>query len=142
MKRVFFVLIFVWAGIAGCNVVYNMVKSVSEVKEWAFLSDSQRRQKAFGAAYDFTQVIAVHTPQNATILLYTTDTLLPLLSRYYLYPRVITMVNNKKQLDSLSRSMKFDYLAVYDKSLNGINFTYWIPASAGMTTKEGVYKRK
>jgi hypothetical protein len=94
-----------------------MAKSVSEVKAWAFLSDNQRRQKAFGDPYAFTQMMAAHTPQNATILLYTTDTLLPLLSRYYLYPRIVTVTGDRAKFIALANTKRFPFVAVYTNSL-------------------------
>ena len=106
-------LIFLWVAIALTGLVYNGVKSVSEVKEWFFLTDFEKRQKIFGELFTFLYALKSTTSDNATILVYSTDIRTFHLSLYYLYPRKITLVDSKNALQVAASTANYDYIALY-----------------------------
>ncbi len=114
MKIVFKLLIFLWIILAFFNVFYNSWKTISEVREWAPLSDSQKRHKLFGDLYDFFVLIKNHTGTKDHVLIFSNDGRTHFLSIYYLYPRIIESTNDDKRFIELFRSKKFTYIASFD----------------------------
>src|SRR5882724_2591756 len=113
MKKILSLLIFLWIIFAFFNVLYNTQKSFSEIKEWGFLSDSEKRHKIFGDIYNFIIFIDTNTKNNAQVLIFSDNDMMYLLSRYYLYPRLVNITNNKKELNILISSGKYLYVASY-----------------------------
>lgn len=103
--------------LAGFRTVYNLFKVFTEEVSWIQLSDYEKRKKLFGDIYDFFTVINSKTEKDAEILFLTTDIRMHYLSKYYLYPRRITVVriDKEQQFDA----NKYEYIAVFvnnDKS--------------------------
>ncbi len=141
MKKIFFFLFFLWITIAIFNIFYNTVRSISEVREWAFLSDSAKRQKAFGDQYDFIIFVNSHTVNNTHILFFSKDDMTYLLSRYYLYPRIVKSTNDKNLFMKLTKSGSYNYLAIYDNSFTLTDYQQ-IASYSSKTTKNFAYLYK
>lgn len=99
--------------LAVFNVFYNSVKSVSEVREWAFLTDHEKRHKLFGDTYDFYTFINKNSQENANILFMPKDEMSFYLARYYLYPRLITRVTNEEQVAKFSQTGTYTHVATF-----------------------------
>lgn len=97
-KTFLFVLLVAWGILAIGSVGYNAVNTVSEVKNWYFLTDTQKREKLFGDLYTFFTFIDKNTPEDASILLKSFDVRTFFLGRYYLYPKKITVVESSKDI--------------------------------------------
>lgn len=110
---IFLFLIAAWFILSVIFTLYNAVKSVSEIKQWYPLSDSQRRYKIFGNLYSFLIFLDSKTQKNSKILVYSKDVRTYYLGIYYTYPRTIYVVDNKKIFYKSLSSHKFDYIAVY-----------------------------
>lgn len=108
------VLFFLWVIIAIFNVCYNTVKAVSEVKQWAFLTDQEKRYEIFGDPYNFCLFINKNTPKNAHVLFFSGDLMQYYLARYYVYPRIIINTNSKSGLKNLAKTGKFTYIVFYN----------------------------
>jgi hypothetical protein len=104
------------------NVFYNLFKSVSEIKIWFPLSDYEKRQMIFGDLYSFLVSIASVSAKNSDILIYSKDVKTFYLGIYYLYPRKITIVDNKSDFDIYLNTKKFKYIAVYKSALKPISY--------------------
>lgn len=143
MKIVFKLLIFLWISIAFLNVFYNSKKTIAEFRDWAPLSDSEKRYKLFGDLYDFIVFTNLHTDKNSSILIYSDADMTHLLSRYYLYPKNTYTTNNKDRVITLVKSNKYDYLAVYNDLLPMKQYKRIARYSSKISSKKGyLYKLK
>ncbi len=116
-KRNFlFVLLSFYCFIAVGIVGYNIVTTVSEIKDWYFLTDIQKRHKIFGNLYDFFTFIDKNTPENAKILIVSSDVRTFFLSRYYLYPKKIIVLSSPKDISDLK--IAYEYIASYGMPLS------------------------
>lgn len=77
---------------------YNGIKTYFEIKEWYFLSDTQKRHHLFGDIYDFFAYINKHTPPKSSILIVSKDVRTFFLGRYYLYPRKLQVVTSEAEV--------------------------------------------
>jgi hypothetical protein len=108
-----FVLLGVWALLAIGSVGYNAVNTVSEVKNWYFLTDTQKREKLFGDLYTFFTFIDKNTPADASILIKSFDVRTFFLGRYYLYPKKITVGEGAPYIASFGSPLKLqDYVLI------------------------------
>jgi hypothetical protein len=142
-KFIFVILIGFWIFIAFFNVLYNSFKTVSEIKEWVPLSDSQKRYETIGDSYNFSAFINAHTQSNAKILFYSETGLPYFYARYYSYPRKLYWYENNDPSIKSTRPKKYDVIAFYDMrtSLNG--YTLLASISAKQSGYFGsLYKRK
>src|SRR5882724_6103981 len=109
MKSIIKVLLFIMIISACFNVVYNSVKTISEVKEWTPLSDTQKRHKIFGDLYDFLILVKTYTKNDDHILIYAKDGekyQTYFLSIYYLYPRRITSTVDNNEFIQVAKNKK------------------------------------
>lgn len=98
-KRSFlYILLGIYFLIAVGNVGYNGLKTYTEVRDWYFLSDTQKREKIFGDLYTAFLFIDKNTVENASLLIVSSDVRAFFLGRYYLYPKKITVVATAKEL--------------------------------------------
>src|SRR6266511_6096361 len=95
-KNLFYFLFLIWIITASFSVFYNIYKMRSEIKEWGYLSDSQKRQKIFGDSYNFCHFIQEHTNTQSKIFIFSKDGMTLLYCRYYLYPRLIYWKHDQK----------------------------------------------
>lgn len=117
MKLLLFFLFALWIIIGFFNVAYNSKKAISEVKEWFFLSDYEKRHKIFGDLYDFSLFLNQHTERDAKILLFSKDGMMYGVGRYYTYPRDITPAKDKNDFIRLIKSKQFKYVLFYDEKM-------------------------
>lgn len=103
-------LVVLWITFAILNVFYNIGKTIPEIKEWIFLSDDAKRQKLFGDIYAFYVFVNNHSEKNAKILFFPKDEMSFYLARYYLYPRIITRVDDEKKLQQLASMKTYSYI--------------------------------
>jgi hypothetical protein len=143
-KTILFITLFIWIILAFSNTLYNAVKSYTEVKEWAYLSDTEKRQKIFGDLYDFFIFVRDETDSRATIAIYSKDVRTFFLGRYYLYPRKIIIVDSKQKLEKISKEKKNRYIAVFNNNDISSNGYEKVAAfSSKRTTTDGyLYKLK
>ena len=107
-KTILFSLIVVLVGISFFNVFYNLNKTIVEIKEWAYLTNQQKRQKIFGDPYTVAMLIEKNTMKKSQILLVAKEKMPYYLTRYYLYPRRIYRNN----------SNKYPYIFVYNTKIS------------------------
>ncbi len=122
--------------------MYNLVKSISEAKQWLVLTDQQKRYEIFGDLYLFFQLIGQHTKNNSHVLIYSQDTRTFYLSVYYLYPRNIVVSSDKKQFAALAKSHTFDYIALYDAKMPLINYKKIAVLSPQLKNVGELYKKR
>lgn len=138
----FIILISVWTIIASLRTLYNFSKLFTEESQWFFLSDEQKKEKAFGDLNTFYRFAESHTPLNARILFLSPGGKAYYLGRYYLYPRKIFMAANPSDISQKLNKEKFDFLLVYqtkDKSLDENNSSSWnIPNITLVATYSGL----
>lgn len=111
-NKILLVFLIIWTAFAVVSVAYNAVKTISEVKEWAFLSDNEKRYKIFDNLHDYFVFIQNNTNPNGSILLYSEDARAFYLSKYYLYPRKVDLADNVQDLKKMADSGEYMYLAV------------------------------
>lgn len=146
MKVFYKFLITAWIVIAFFNVFFNMVKSCSEIKEWGFLSDNEKRHKIFGDLHDFLVLIRQNTKKDDHILIFSKDgeeyqTLF--LSLYYLYPRIITTTIDGKEFTNMIKTKKYKYIAAYNSPIRSIDYEKTASYSAKTTSIYGsIYRLK
>ncbi len=135
-KNTLFILIIFFICIAWFNIFYNLNKTVYEMKNWVFLSDTQKRVKIFGELYEITQLIDKNTTKKSKILLVTDKKMLYYLTRYYLYPRRI-YPTTAKELASTNKQNKYPYIFVYNTKIS----TNAYKEIASFSSKSGNYGR-
>jgi hypothetical protein len=116
-------LLVVWVVISVVSLVYNAKKSVSEIKEWAPLSDSEKRNKIFGDSHTFFIFIANHTDNKSHILIFSQDVKTFYLSKYYLYPRIVDSTDNYNDLKHIARKGVYSYIALEKNTLSLDNYS-------------------
>lgn len=112
-KKIILFLLLSWTTLAFLSLFYNSAKIITEVNEWSFLSDTEKRYKIFGDIYVFFVFIKKNTESNSHILIYSKDVRSQYLGIYYLYPRLIVTVNNDIDFKKIARTKKFNFLAIY-----------------------------
>ena len=117
MKKILLLLFYCWIIIAVFNVGYNFLKTFSEVREWGYLSDAEKRHKIFGNNHEFFTLIKEHSPNNTKILIFSQDDMARFLSIYYLYPRRVTTTTDKEVFLKNIEKKTYPYIASY-------NFTF------------------
>lgn len=121
-KTIFFTALLFWIALAFFNTFFNTVKTVYEINDWAFLSDTEKREKIFGELYDFLVFVDDHTDDRKKVLLYANDVRTFYLGRYYLYPNYISTAKTKKETIEQSKTKKFQYIALFNDSLNSNDY--------------------
>jgi hypothetical protein len=115
-------ILIIWFIMSVFNVFYNLLKSVSEVKIWFPLTDYEKRKMIFGDFYPFLSFVSANSAKNSNMLIYSKDVKSFYLSIYYLYPRAITIVDNKNDLNSKLSNGEFKYVAIYKNSYKPIAY--------------------
>lgn len=142
-NKIFSWIIVLWIFLAFFSLVYNLGKTYFEIKEWASLSDSEKRYKIFGDVYDFNIFLNNNTNKNAYILLYSQDTIAYYLGRYLIYPKKIVNKTNKNEFLNLVKKKSYTYVATYNTD---VPFEGYIKVASfsSKTLKNfgGLYKRK
>lgn len=118
----FQLLLFAWTFFAISSVGYNVIKGGIEYNEWWHLTDSQKRQKIFGNIFIFLSFIDDNTQKTSEILLFSQDIKTYYLSKYYLYPRIVTTTTDKNKIIPLLKSRKFSYVALHTSKLLPSNY--------------------
>lgn len=131
-----------WILIATLNVFYNAGKTVFEVKEWAFLSETEKRYKLFGDLHNFFIFIGNNTEIHDQILIYSKDIKTFYLSKYYLYPRVIYSTDNVKEFMKLANNNDYKYIAVFENDFRSSNYEMVAFVPLQKLTGFSLYKRK
>ncbi|MBI2031153.1 MAG: hypothetical protein HYT08_00920 [Candidatus Levybacteria bacterium] len=121
-RKILLLLLLIWIVLSFLSVFYNAVKSVSEAKAWLPLSDSEKRQKIFGNLHPFFIFIKTHTEKNSNILIFSDDAKTYYLGIYYLYPRIIYTTENIKEFSFLAKTLKYDYIAIFNNNFSGNNY--------------------
>jgi len=146
MKHFFNVLIVIWIAIACFNVLYNLQKTYTEFKEWAFLSDSEKRHKIFGNLYDFQMLIRQNTRPNDRILIFHNggeQYQIYFFSIYNLYPRRIRTTISKKEFRELLNNKQFPYVAALNFPIESKHYKKVASFSAQRSDEYGsIYKLK
>lgn len=115
-------LFFAWVVFALISIGYNTIKIGTEYRQWGNLTDTEKRQKIFGSIYTFLFFIHANTEKSSKILVYSQDIKTYYLSKYYLYPRIVTTTADKNKITSLIKSGKFSYLALYNTTHEQNNY--------------------
>lgn len=119
-KKIFIFFIYCWIVFAFLNVFYNSNKLFSEIREWGFLSDAEKRHKLFGDYHDFFTLIKDHTKGEDTIFVFANggeEYHTYFLSIYYLYPRKIVTTIDKEKFSEIIKAKKYSYIAAYNYSI-------------------------
>lgn len=142
-KIIFVFLITCWIAIAFFNVLYNSVKTLSEIKQWVPLSDSQKRHETIGDGYDFSAFINANTQSHANILYYSETSLPYFYARYYSYPRKLYWYENQDPAAKSTRPKKYDFVALYNMRTPLRGYALVASFSAKQSGITGsLYKRK
>lgn len=140
-NKILLSIISIWIILAVFGVAYNCVKSVAEIKTWAFLSDAQKKEMLFGDLYDFLVFIEKHTNKNAHILIFSKDVRTFYYSIYNLYPRIISVATNKQDLAKSLAKTKYDYVVLYDQNASVSGYKLEASYSSKLTKDfGGIYK--
>lgn len=114
MKLFFFSsLISLWIIIGFFNVLFNSVKSVTEIRQWVPLTDSQKREEIFGELYPFLIFINDNTAPESEIFIFSTDIKTHYLAIYYLYPRVTADTDSEEELRKVIEEKEYKYIALF-----------------------------
>lgn len=143
MKRKLLLLLFLgWLLLSVSDVFYNSVKSISEVKSWAFLSDSQKKQMIFGDLYNFLIFIGNHTQKTDHILIFSKDVRTFFYGAYTLYPRIISVADNNHDFTKQIGRTNFDDIVLYDQYQNLDGYRL-VASYSSKILKDfgGIYKR-
>jgi hypothetical protein len=116
-SKILFFLITLWIILSCVNIFYNAGKSISEIKEWGFLSDSQKRQKIFGDLYSFIKLVDEKTNTNARILIISNENAPYYLARYYLYPKKVYSLSESNFIQEVDKQKKIEYIVSYNKNI-------------------------
>jgi hypothetical protein len=135
--RLFFFILLTWFLLSIFNVFYNIFKSLTEIRNWLPLSDYEKRQVIFGDLYPFLFFVGANTAKNSDILVYSNDIKTFYLSIYYLYPRIVTVVDNENDFNKRLNSGKFKYVAIYKNSYipNSYRLSALMPGIGELYTK-------
>ena len=142
-KNIFTILLILWILIAIFNIFYNTLKSVTEARQWVNLTDQEKRYQIFGDIYGFCMFINSNTPTNAHILIYSKDSMVYFLCRYYSFPRLMTNSDDNKQLLNLAKTNNFAYVVLYNNTISLTN--YQMRAMFSTKTKKNIgviYKKE
>lgn len=120
-KKIFIILIALWTLISIAAIFHNALKLSSEVKEWVFISDQEKRYKIFGDLYNFFIFIDKNT-DNEKILIVSDDVRTFYLGAYYLYPKKIDVIS-ESEIDSFKYFENYKYVALFnvEKKLKGFS---------------------
>lgn len=131
-KIIIICLLISFFGFSLFTVFYNTIKIIPEFNEWGVLTDKQKREKIFGDQYTFYQQLNTRTDANAHILFYTDTGMAYYVERYYLYPKKIIYLSDKKEFLKAVASRKYTYVAIYneDLTLDGYKKIMTLPQSA------------
>ena len=135
-KTILFSLIVILVGISFFNVFYNLNKTIVEVKEWAYLTNQQKRQKNFGDLYTVAMLIEKNTMKKSQILLVGKEKMPYYFTRYYLYPRRI-YPTTAKELAKTNKQKKYQYIFVYNTKIATKDYK----EIASFSSKSGNYGR-
>lgn len=113
-EKVFSWMIVLWILLAFLSLVYNLGKTYFEIKEWGYLSDTEKRHKIFGDAYDFSLFLNNNTEKNAYIFLYSNDAMSYYLGRYIIYPKKIVKITTENEVLNLIKNKEHKYIATYN----------------------------
>ncbi len=142
-KVIFYILFAIWIFLAIFSLFYNAGKTISEMNEWAYLSDSEKRLKIFGDLHNFFILIKDNTEEKSNIFILSKDIKTPYLSIYYLYPRTITTTDDKSKFIKTALAQKHLYLAVYKQVIKLENYERVASFSSKTSSDFGyLYKRK
>lgn len=136
-KKILYVLLFLYFLIAIGNVGYNTIKTYSEIREWYFLTDTQKRYKLFGDLYTFFIFLDKNTPPKASLLIVSKDVRTFYLGRYYLYPKKITVVSLPKDIKMQASPQ---YIASFGSPVKLQNYS--LIKTCGMKEQKGYLYRK
>src|SRR6185369_655491 len=142
-KQLLSVLIGFWIFFSFFSVLYNSLKTVSEIRELSLLSENQKLQKLFGASYDFSVFINEHTEKHAKILFYSQTAMPYFYARYYSYPRHLYWLQNEDESIKRTRPKQFDYIALFNMPASFEGYEIKASYSAKQSGIFGsIYKRK
>lgn len=138
----FLLLILGWLLLSVFDVFYNSVKSVSEFKTWAFLPDGQKKEMIFGDLYDFLIFVGNHTKESDHLLIFSKDVRTFYYGAYTLYPRIISVADNRQDFSRLFERNKFKYVVLYDNSMTLSGYTL-VASYSSRISKDfaGIYKQ-
>ena len=114
-------LILLWIALSFTSILHNSVKSITEIRDWYFLSDTEKRQKIFGDLYTVTMLIEKNTTKKSQILLVAEEKMPYYLTRYYLYPRRIYLTT-AKDLARTNKENKYPYIFAYNTKISNKNY--------------------
>lgn len=135
-EKTLYILIIIWVSLSIFYVLYNSVKAFSEIKNWIFLTDFEKKQEIFGDIYLFLVFVGNNTENNSNILIYSQDVKTFYLGAYYLYPRLIAVVDNKKDFNLRVNSGNFKYAAVFNSGIKPEKYKSVISDSLGSIYKK------
>jgi hypothetical protein len=125
LKSIIFLLIAIWfllSLIRNFNNFYRFFRDeISIIK----LSDNQKSRMIFGDAHDFLKFVEHNTSNHSKILLLTSEGKENYLSKYYLYPRLISFLASPDKANGIIMNSKFDYLIVYEKENFKLNTIFY-----------------
>ncbi len=111
-KKIFIILIALWTLTSIAAIFLNAFKLRSEVKEWVFISDQEKRYKIFGDLYHFFIFINENT-DNEKILIVSNDVRTFYLGAYYLYPKKVEVIS-EKEIDKFMHFENYKYVALFN----------------------------
>lgn len=136
------IIIIVWCVVAIGSVGYNSINTVFEIKNWYFLTDTQKREKIFGDLYTFLIFTKNHSDNAEKILIFSKDVRTQYFGMYTLYPIKITSTSSKQKLMTLAQTKQFLYIATANETLTS---PYYQKIASYTETNSGfgvLYKKK
>ncbi len=110
-------LLIMWISFSFFTIFFNAIKTLTEEKQWLFLSSEQKKEKIFGDIYLFFAFINKNTPAHTNIILYPHTEELFYFGIYNLYPKKIATARDYSELTSLSKETQYEYIATYNKEV-------------------------
>lgn len=123
--------------------MYNAAKTVSEVKDWVPLTDTEKRQKIFKDLYTFVVFINAHTDENAHVLILSDDGRIGMITKYYLYPRTATIAIDTMSFMKLLKNRKYHLVATSNSTIQLEDYEKIATYSSKISSDFGIlYKLK
>lgn len=142
-KTILLILLALWGFLAISSVGYNILNTTYEIKNWYFLTDTQKRQKIFGDLYDFLIFAKNESYNPPKILVFSKDVRTHYFGMYMLYPTKIIDTNDEKKFLKMVKTKEFIYVATYSKTLDSNTYRQVATFSSKTTKTFGIlYKKK
>lgn len=120
-----------------------MLKSISEIRNWAHLSDGEKRYKIFRESYNMSLFIDKYTQDKSNVVFVSKNLMPYYFGRYSLYPKRLYRADNITKLKALLSTKKINYIVTYNMNIKIEDYNPIATFSSKNTSDIGIlYKSK